>query len=71
MAPNGRPVTSRTIQLASAVGIFDLPPISLAIASIATWLPRTAKMHQIDMALKTRKATMRLQLAQLLRARLA
>ena len=71
MAPNGRPVTSRTIQLASAVEIFDLPLTSLAIASIATWLLRTAKMHQIDKAPKTRKVTMRLQLAQLLRVRLA
>ena len=71
MAPNGRPVTSRTIQLASAVEIFDLPLISLAIASIVIWLPRTARMHQIDKALKTKKATMRLRPVRLLRARLA
>ena len=71
VAPNGRLVTSRTIQRASAVEIFDLPLTSLAIASIATWLLRTAKMHQIDKALKTKKATMRLRPVRLLRARLA
>ena len=71
VAPNARLATSRTTQLASAVEIFALPLTSLAIVSIVIWLLKTAKMHQIDKAQKTKVVTMRPWLAQLLKAKLA